>query len=365
MRKINIAVIGCGQSGFGKIAKLKQSPYIANITGYDTNVERLKLANEKFGVKTTDKIEEIWADKSIELVYIASPNYYHVPQAIDAMRAGKAVMMEKPMGVNEEQIDEMLKVQQETNRFLQVGLELRHYSKLYSKIKEFIDNGEIGQLVNIHFTYSNPPKSNDAKSAWRVSKEVAGSMCLEKLCHYIDIVRWWNGSRVNRYMAVRAKNVIPYYEIADNFHVTYGFENGTVSHLYFNSAAAHQGGYKLSEKDTDLFDQDRMGHKLNFVLVGTEGAIEADVFQRELRLLHHAGKPGFENGAKIVYTENWTKEQDHEYFHNTTEQNLDIARRVAEGLGPAIEPEDAAETMRLCLEFEKAAEEGGWEVHTR
>jgi UDP-N-acetyl-2-amino-2-deoxyglucuronate dehydrogenase len=365
MRKINAAVLGCGGMGFTIINNIKPSPYIGEITGYDINTERLKTARERFGVKVTDNIEDIWKDKSIELVYIAAPNYYHVPLAVDALKSGKAVMTEKPMGINHEQIDEILKVQKETGGFLQVGLECRNYSRLYCRIKEFIDRGEIGQLVNVHFTYSNPPFPKDKATIWRVRKDISGSMCLEKLCHYIDLVRWWNGSRVNRYMAVKARNVIPYYEIADNFHVSYSFENGTISHLYFNATASHGGDYKLPEKDTDLFDQDRMGHKLNYVLVGTEGAIEADVFQRELRLFHHAGKPGFQYAEKIVYVENWTKEQDHEYFHNTRAQNLDIARRVAEGLGPAIEPWDAAETMRLCLEFEEAAERGGWEIVAR
>lgn len=361
-QKIEIAVIGCGNMGHNDIEDLKGSPYVSRIVACDLNQERLKLTKEKFGIEVTDNINEIWVDDDIKLVYITTPNFTHVSLAVAALKAGKAVMTEKPSGISYEEIDELLKVHKETGGFLQVGLECRNYSKLYCRMKQLIDAGEIGKLVNIHFTYSMPPFP---KEEWKYKKEQAVNMCLEKLCHYIDLVRWWNGSRVNRYIAVRAKNVIPYYEIADNFHVTYSFENGLVSNLYFNMTAAHEGNYDLLSKDVDLFDQDRMGHKLNFVLVGSEGTLECDLFQRQMRLFHHAGKPGFPHVEKLVLAESWELEDDFAYFHNTKGQNLDIAQRVASRERPAIDPEDAAETMRLCLEFEKAAEEDEWVVHSR
>lgn len=81
--------------------------------------------------------------------------------------------------------------------------------------------------------------------------------------------------------------------------------------------------------------------------------------------MHHAGKPGFPDVEKIVQVEAWDRNDDFTMFHNTRDQNLDIARRVAMGEGPAIVPEDAAETMKLCLEFEEAAECGDWKVCSR
>lgn len=229
-------------------------------------------------------------------------------------------------------------------------------------MKQLIDSGEIGSLVSVNFTYSVPPFPLEE---WKYKKDPAVNMCLEKLCHYIDLVRWWNPTRVNKYMAIRAKNVIPYYEIADNFHVTYSFENGVVSHLCFNMAAVHEGNYDLLSKEIDLFDQDKMGHKLNYVLIGTEGALECNIFQRQLRLFHHAGKSGFSHAEQLVLTESWDKKDDFAYFHNTRDQNMDIARRVALGEDPVIDLEDAAETMRLCLEFEETAEKNEWKVHSR
>ncbi|MDD3927954.1 MAG: Gfo/Idh/MocA family oxidoreductase [bacterium] len=358
MKKINVAVIGCGRMGHNDIRTLQQSTYVSRIIGCDADERQALITAEEFGISVTMETEDIWNDSGIDLVYITTPNETHASLAIEALQAGKAVMTEKPAGIDRAQIEALLDTWRKTGGFLQVGLECRNYSRLYCRMKELLEAGEIGKLINVHFTYSMPPFPRDE---WKY-KASAGNMCMEKLCHYIDLVRWWNGSRVNRFMAVRADNVVPYYEIADNFHVTYGFENGTVSHLYFNMAAAHEGNYDLLDRSVDLIDQDKMGLKHNYVLVGTEGAIESDLFQRELRLFHHAGKQGFKDAERLVLTETWNREDDSAYFHNTHAQNLDIARRVALGEEPAINPEDAAETMRLCLEFEEAAAAGTWNV---
>lgn len=127
-RKIKAAVIGCGNMGHNDISDLRESPYISQIVGCDLNQERLQLTKEKFGISITDKIEDIWADKDIELVYITTPNVTHVPLAVTALYAGKSVMTEKPAGISYEQIDELIAAQRETGGFLQVGLECRNYS---------------------------------------------------------------------------------------------------------------------------------------------------------------------------------------------------------------------------------------------
>lgn len=111
-----------------------------------------------------------------------------------------------------------------------------------------------------------------------------------------------------------------------------------------------------STDDGELLSRQRHeGYRLYYQLVGTEGALEANVFFRELRVFHHPGKPG-QAKSNLVRVESWEPEEDHLWFHNTADEKKDVARRAALGLPPAIDPEDAAETMRLCFAFETAAE---------
>lgn len=360
--KINVAVLGCGLMGRTIIENIGDSPFLGKITGYDISEEALKITAEKYNICVTKNLDDILNDESIRLVYIAASNSAHVPLSIAAMKAGKAVMTEKPVGLTKAEMEKLLSVQRETGAYIQVGLELR-YSKLYLKAKEVIDSGRVGKPVSYHYTYSCSPYE---RKNWRLKKENSGSMYHEKLCHYIDLVRWWNGSRVSEFVVTSAPNTIPYFEIEDNVHVSYRFENGAVSHLFFLMTAAPTGNSDMLQMKTDLFDQDKDGHKLNYIITGTKGAIEIDVFQRQLRVYRHAGDPEQRKTAEEVtevYT--WDKEEDHEHFHNTKAQNMDILRRVACGEQPYLSLEDAAETMRLCVEFSDAQENHEWEVIKR
>ena len=372
MKQIDVAVIGCGQMGETDVTTLESVPEVRRIVGYDPLQSQLdKLKQLHPNVEVTTDLDAVMNDDNIKLVYITSSNSTHVPMAIRAMRAGKAVMTEKPSGINYEQIEELLRVQKETGAFLQVGLECR-YSWAYLEAKKIIDSGEIGTLKTVHYTYSQPPVKAEAKltggekqANWRLNPENCGNMYLEKLCHYIDLVRWWNqGSRVDKYVVTTADNVIPYYGIEDNVHVSYHFDNDCSSHLFFVMTAAPSGN------TGDLSEQDSLGHKLNFVITGTEGAIEIDVFQRQLRVYHHPGKAGVTEG-RLVRTMAWDKDtgkdegyDERVFFHNTDAQNKDSVRRVLAGEPPAIDPEDAQETMRLCMEFSEAFNRR-WEIIER
>lgn len=363
---MNIAVIGCGWMGWDDIQDLSSSPHVSGVVGYEPDPERRRMTQDRFGITVFDRLEPIWDDPAIRLVYITSPNAFHADQAMAAMRHGKSVMLEKPMGISSAEVDAIMSVQRETGAFLQVGLECR-YSALYARVKEIVDAGEIGSIQHVNYNYHMSPFEPDEQGHrnWKFLKDRSGGMFQEKLCHYIDLVRWWVGAPVSRFMCVTAPNTIPYYEIPDNMQVTYQFHNGVVSHLSFMMQVAEAGQTTAAGRPVDLRDQAETGHKMNYVIAGTEGAIETSIFHRELRVFHHQGKPGYGTSEHMVRVERWEKKDDHRYYHDTTTQNEDIVRRVAQGLPPAIAPEDAAETMRLCFEMEDAALKGEWRVVER
>lgn len=373
-KQLSVAVLGCGRMGNTIVEQIKDLPEIKRIVGYDPSEHSLQILHSNHPeVETTTNLDTILEDPDIKLVYIAASNVNHVPLAVKALRAGKAVMSEKPSGINYEQIEELLRVQKETGGFVQVGLECR-YSKAYTETKKAIVAGEIGQLKNVHFTYSQCANGKEITLPngetipnWRIFKSGCGSIYLEKLCHYIDLVRWWNeGSKVDKFVATSAENVIPYMEVEDNVHISYHFDNGCVSQLYFISTATDS-----PSAGPDLFDQDKQGYKLNYVLSGTKGSIEIDIFQREIRFYVHPGDPSVKTNTmvrKLSWDKDYGKDEglsEQVWFHNTRDQNRDIVRRVLNGLPPSISLEDAQESMRLCLEFADAAESRKWEIIER
>lgn len=356
MKKLHVGIVGLGGIGKGQVETLRNSPHVERITVFDTNQEAVRYAVQTYGIQAADSFDGMLDDGSLDLVYIATPGAIHARLAVPALRAGKAVMSEKPMATTLEDCEKMLRAAKETGTFLQIGFECR-YSKLYLRMKEILESGEIGELKNIMLVYvASPwPDAENPRWRWRYDPKRSGGLYCEKLCHYVDLPRWWVGSRITRFFAESADTTLPYYGIRDNSYLTYKFENGVTSQLNFLMGPAHYPDGPVE----DIADQREDGHKLLYVLSGTMGAVEGNVFYRQMRVFHHAGTPGI-NSSKLVRVETWKKDQDHFYFHNTTDQNLDIARRVAEGLPPYTPPEDSLETMRLSFKVQEAT--GSWQV---
>jgi len=353
-KTLHAAVLGLGGMGRTQIENIKGCPYVARITGFDIAPQARRRAAQSYGIRVVETLGEVLEDRSVDLVYIATPNCTHAELAIAAMQAGKAVMCEKPMATTLADCERMVAVHRRTGCFLQIGFECR-YSRLYARMKEILDSGEIGQLKNVFCTYVVPGvPPGDKSHSWRLSKEQSGGLYCEKLCHYVDLPRWWTGSRIEKFFAASADRTLPHYQVLDNTHLTYRFENGVVSHLTFMNQPVHH-----PDKVEDIASQREEGCRLFYTLVGTEGALEGNVFYRQLRVFHHPGKPGVKRNT-MVRVETWQKEEDHIYFHNTREQNRDIARRVAMGEPPFTPPEDSLQTMRFCFAVEEAT--GSWEV---
>jgi predicted dehydrogenase len=174
----------------------------------------------------------------------------------------------------------------------------------------------------------------------------------EKLSHYVDLPRWWIGDQVEEVYATCAPNAISYYQVHDNYHCTYRFRSGAVSHLTFMMAPA--ATFKGDPLQNAVSQQSGDGHSLRYMIYGEKGAAETDVFPRTIKRWEF-GEDDYGQTSAWVQTETWSPEQDFAYFHNTHDQALDIVRRVSEGEPPSINPRDALETMRLCFAAEISA----------
>lgn len=342
--RIGAAVLGLGNMGKTHVTAAKESPFIHRVVGYDPVAITVATRAEEWGIATTSNIDRVLDDKSIRLIYIASPNEAHCDLAIQALRAGKAVLCEKPMGTTLEEARRMRTAAAETNGFLQIGFELR-YSKIYQKAKEWIDAGLIGRPLNSHCDYYC--SEFHRRNSWR-SKSPSG-LIPEKLCHYLDLPRWWFGDEVVEIHNVSAPNFVPYFNHADNHQMIYRFKGGAVSSLtFFMGTAETFDGDPLQDA---LEKQADDGHRLTFLIYGTKGAIETDVFRRRIRRWEFSDAPD-KLHSRLVETLSWKPEEDSFWIHNVYGQNIAVSQLVAEGKKPYTPASDSYETMRLVFAAE-------------
>lgn len=349
---MKVGVLGAGGMGWTVIGQLRPSAYVSEIIAYDIVEDRLRPARTADRVTGTTRLRDVLDDPAVKLVFITAANHAHKELAIRAMEAGKAVLCEKPMAVTLEDAQAMVDVADRLGAFFQVGFELR-YSKLYAKVKEWIDAGLLGEIVNTHCLYC---ASAYDKGQWRNTAQEGGNTFGERLSHYVDLTRWWIGAPVTEVYSACAPNVVPYTEVHDNYQTTYRFQTGAVSHLsYFMNYPATFRGDPLADSITDLQLGD--GHKLRYIVVGTRGAAETDVFYRRIKRWVFTDTPE-RMVSDWVEDLTWNLKEDHSYYHNTADQTLDVVRRVHEGLPPMTPACDALETMRLCFAAEQSAATG-------
>lgn len=348
---MKVAILGAGAMGRTVVGHLQKCTDVREIVAYDTSLSSLEKTRSECGVGGTEELDRILDDDEIKLVFVTASNSAHKDLAISALEAGKAVMCEKPMATSLEDSREMAEAASRLNGFLQIGFELR-YSHLYTKIKHWIDNGLLGEVRNIHCNYTCCEYWG--RDSWRVRSHLGGSMMGEKLSHYVDLPRWWTQSAVTEVHAMASRNVVPYYEIRDNYHASCKFAGGAVSHLTFMMPFASTAeGDPLIDR---LEQQKDEGHELRYLIMGTEGAAETNLFHRKIkRWASRETKAGF--SCELVETLTWDASEDHFYFHNTHDQSHDIVRRVKEGMPPSISPWDALETMELCAAIDRSVDE--------
>jgi len=105
--------------------------------------------------------EELLADPKVEAVYISLPNSLHLPWAIKAMRAGKHVLCEKPLGMNAKEVEEAIAVSEETGRIF-VEASWNRWHPRSQRIREIVKSGELGTITRIRscFTYDGLDPEN-------------------------------------------------------------------------------------------------------------------------------------------------------------------------------------------------------------
>src|SRR6056300_747104 len=146
--KKNIAVIGCGHWGKNLVRNFYELGALASICDPDINIA--KQYAEQYSVQS-HSFSEIINNTNIKGVVLAVPAKHHAAMAIDAMKQGKHVFVEKPLAMNEAEATLVIKTAKENKVQLMVG-HLLQYHPVFQKVKEMVLGGEIGE---IDYMYSN------------------------------------------------------------------------------------------------------------------------------------------------------------------------------------------------------------------
>ncbi|TMU55145.1 Gfo/Idh/MocA family protein [Flagellimonas algicola] len=172
-----------GIVGLGRIAKLfaedlqlvKDAELVAVASN---NMDRARDFAEIFGVQNYyENYENLFKDKLVDIVYVATLHHTHARVSIAAMNHGKHVLCEKPVAINQRETKEMVATSNVNRVFFMEAFWTR-FNPSILKIKELIDSGEIGRLryINAEFTFY---KLDDDPNARSLNVDLAGGSLLD------------------------------------------------------------------------------------------------------------------------------------------------------------------------------------------
>jgi 1,5-anhydro-D-fructose reductase (1,5-anhydro-D-mannitol-forming) len=217
---LNWIVIGIGDIATRRVIPAIQSEPRSQLHGLVTR-DPAKAA--PYSTRAYQNLDEALKDAAVDVVYVGTPVFLHAPQTIQALRAGKHVLCEKPMAMNEAEARAMVEAGEKSGKPFAVAYYRRCYPKV-QRAKELIAAGAIGKPVSAELTNHMWFDGTGSRS-WLVDPAKAGGGPLfDVASHRIDVLNFLFGQPVT--VTAQLSNVLHHYAVEDNATVLIEYENG-------------------------------------------------------------------------------------------------------------------------------------------
>ena len=233
---MKLETVKWGFIGCGKVTEKKSGPAFSKVEGSTVvavtsrHAENAKQYALKHNIPKwySDPVELI-NDPDVNAIYIATPPSSHATYAIMAMKAGKPVYIEKPMANSYEECTRINTVSIETGMPCFVAY-YRRYLPYFIKVKELIDSGAIGDVMNVQIRFAQQPSDldyNKENLPWRVQPDISGGGYFYDLApHQLDIIQHILGPILNAEGFKNNRSGL--YKAEDTVSACFQFESGLV-----------------------------------------------------------------------------------------------------------------------------------------
>ncbi|MEM4246194.1 MAG: Gfo/Idh/MocA family oxidoreductase, partial [Candidatus Bathyarchaeia archaeon] len=194
-------------------------------------------------------------DKKVNLVDICTPTYTHRSIAVEAAKAGKHVLVEKPIALTLKDADAMIEAAEKSGVKLMVAQVIRFFSE-YRKVKELVDKGTLGEPIIARGLRAGPLPGWGIKS-WFKDQRLSGGVGVDMAIHEIDVMRWIFNDDVKRVYAKVGRFVRKDAKMDDHALMILRFNRGGIAHIEVSWAVPQEYPFTYA-----------------FELAGTKGFVE-------------------------------------------------------------------------------------------
>lgn len=187
-RSLNLGFVGLGWIGRKRMEQLLVRPEISCSAILEPVREQAEKAAALAGdCRRAESFEDLLSDDSIDGLVIATPSALHARQTTEALKAGKAVFCQKPLGRDRAEVTEVIRASREADRLVSVDLSYK-YTKAFTAVYETVRSGDIGNVFAADLVFHNaygPDKD------WFYDLKKAGGGCVLDLgVHVLDLALW-------------------------------------------------------------------------------------------------------------------------------------------------------------------------------
>jgi predicted dehydrogenase len=241
---IGVAIVGAGAFARGvhlpNLARLKdQFRLVAIVSKRGSNA---KEAAEQFNAAyaTTD-FQEVLKDEDVQLIIISTRHNLHAPMAMEAIRAGKGVLLEKPLAISRDELNSLKEILESSQAPFMVGFN-RRFSPIAAVVRDVLKDRQNPFVLNYVMNAGYIPPEH-----WVHSAE-GGGRNVGEACHIYDLFSFFSGGRL---ASISAQGITPLTRNVyrnDNFSATAKFDDGSVCNLIYTA----QGNGGLAKERMEI-----------------------------------------------------------------------------------------------------------------
>lgn len=227
---IRYGVVGLGRAGWSiHVEGLRNRPDAKIVAVVDPVEERRKEAENAFGCKSYTKLSGLLKNPDVEVAVIATPSVFHGPDSKKALKAGKHVVVEKPMAMSVSEADTMIKVANETGKKLFVHQNYR-FNREFTHLRDIVDSGIIGKLFHVRNYITHFARRND----WQTLVKNGGGVLNNTCPHFIDQIMQLVGAPASLVMG-DLQQIASSGDVEDHVKMFLRAENGVTADMEISS----------------------------------------------------------------------------------------------------------------------------------
>lgn len=202
----------------------------------------------------TSDYHKIMSDPQINCVIAATRNSLHAPIVIEAIKNKKAILVEKPLALTEEELQEIRDTWQEHGGHVMVGFN-RRYSELGMKLRDFFKDRTQPMVAFYRVNAESIPLNH-----WIYDPSEGGGRIITECCHFIDFMQYVIGSNPTEVFAKKIGTQANSPEDAENVSITISFEDGSVGTVIYTT----HGDTSVSKEHAEFFADGMVGTITDF-----------------------------------------------------------------------------------------------------